>query len=335
LLGCILSILGLLATVIGLAVFRKIRSAITNKVHIGLSVSLLVSYLVLLIGLDRTESDGGCYFFAILLHFCFLSAFCWMLCEAANLYLRLVMVFSEYNRLFLKFTLFSVIVPALIVVITIIVEFGAGKQAYLPTEEASGFTTSCWLDHEARMAAFMLPLLLMLCFNFVVFILVMKVLFTNKKSDKSSFLPRIRSAICVSTLIGLTWIVGVLALGEASFGVNVIFTILNSTQGALIFYLYCFAKSDVVSTWKSSFKKSFSSTSGASKDKSGISSSSMVHPSKTQSTSVAMTSTTLNGNNHDNVYTNISSLRLPPLNEMILRDKFNQTTRQASLQKLI
>ena len=56
----------------------------------------------------------------------------------------------------------------------------------------------------------------------------------------------------------------------------------------------------------SSFHRCFNSFSST-VDKSGISSSSMVHPSKTQSTSVAMQSTTLkNGNNHDNVYTNVS-----------------------------
>ena len=41
---------------------------------------------------------------------------------------------------------------------------------------------------------------------------------------------RLRSAVAVSTLIGLSWIVGFFALGEASFVVNVIFAVCNSVQ---------------------------------------------------------------------------------------------------------
>ena len=110
--GCTLSIIGLLATIIGLAVFklvstifhiipcsewyfwffvyesvnvfnkiiktyrwqfineyfwlqhyhemrfRQIRSVLTNRVHIGLSTSLLFAYIFLLIGPDLVEEEG-------------------------------------------------------------------------------------------------------------------------------------------------------------------------------------------------------------------------------------------------------------------------------------
>ena len=46
----------------------------------------------------------------------------------------------------------------------------------------------------------------------------------------SLLIYRLRSAVAVSTLIGLSWIVGFFALGEASFVVNVIFAVCNSVQ---------------------------------------------------------------------------------------------------------
>ncbi|KAL5251874.1 hypothetical protein ACHWQZ_G014876 [Mnemiopsis leidyi] len=258
--GCTLSIIGLLATIIGLAVFKQIRSVLTNRVHIGLSTSLLFAYIFLLIGPDLVEDEGVCYFFSILTHFCFLSAFCWMLCEAVNLYLRLVVVFESYSRMFLKFSIFSSVTPLVIVLITTIVEFAGEKGAYIVEDRASGVRVVCWLDHKARMAAFLLPLLLILCANFVVFIMVMRVLFGNKKSatasNKTHWLARLRSAVAVSTLIGLSWILGFFALGEASFGINIIFALCNSLQGVLICYLYCFAKTDVMTKWRSTIQSS-------------------------------------------------------------------------------
>ena len=42
--------------------------------------------------------QGGCAFVAALLHYLFLAAFCWMLCEGVMLYLMLVVVFSKLSK---------------------------------------------------------------------------------------------------------------------------------------------------------------------------------------------------------------------------------------------
>lgn len=39
-------------------IFRQIRSVLTNRVHIGLSISLLIAYLALLIGPERVDDEG-------------------------------------------------------------------------------------------------------------------------------------------------------------------------------------------------------------------------------------------------------------------------------------
>jgi len=56
----------------------------------------------LLCYLSCCHVQGGCVFVAVLLHYFFMSAFCWMLCEGVILYLMLVVVFNNRfnNRLF-------------------------------------------------------------------------------------------------------------------------------------------------------------------------------------------------------------------------------------------
>jgi len=43
-------------------------------------------------------SQGACVFIAAVLHYLFLSVFCWMLCEGIMLYLMLVVVFSKLSK---------------------------------------------------------------------------------------------------------------------------------------------------------------------------------------------------------------------------------------------
>ena len=47
---------------------------------------------------SSTIMQGGCAFVAALLHYFFLAAFCWMLCEGVMLYLKLVVVFSNLSK---------------------------------------------------------------------------------------------------------------------------------------------------------------------------------------------------------------------------------------------
>ena len=52
----------------------------------------------------------------------------------------------------------------------------------------------------------------------------------NKQLSLKITLSRLRDAVAVSTLIGLSWVFGFFALGEATFAINVIFTVCNSFQ---------------------------------------------------------------------------------------------------------
>ena len=69
----------------------------------------------------------SCRIVAALLHYFFLSAFCWMLCEAIMMYLLVIVVFSQIAK---KWALYFIIgwgVPLIIVCIT----FGAFYDGYV------------------------------------------------------------------------------------------------------------------------------------------------------------------------------------------------------------
>ncbi|EDV29091.1 uncharacterized protein TRIADDRAFT_52615 [Trichoplax adhaerens] len=63
--------------------------------HLNLSLTLLLANLLLLTGLDKVNSTNFCIAVAFTLHFLFLSAFMWMLMEAANIYFMVNDVFSN------------------------------------------------------------------------------------------------------------------------------------------------------------------------------------------------------------------------------------------------
>ena len=58
-----------------------------------------------------------------------------------------------------------------------------------------------------------------------------------------------RIAFAVSTLLGITWVFGFLAVGDLQEAFQYLFTIFNSIQGLLIFIFYTFLNPDARKCW--------------------------------------------------------------------------------------
>ena len=104
-------------------------------------------------------------------------------------------------------------------------------------------------------AAFLGPILLILAFNAVMFIVVIAVIIKHtvkrsidhkKKTDSIQLMINITS---VFVLFGLTWIFGALTIMKAAPTFQIVFTILNSFQGFLIFIFFCVLKKEIRSSW--------------------------------------------------------------------------------------
>ena len=118
----------------------------------------------------------------------------------------------------------------------------------------------CFIGNTATFfAAFLGPIMAVVVFNCVIFVMVIIVLIRHKRRSKQSGLKSsegggsiIRLMISVTgimSLFGLTWIFGALTVDKASLAFQVIFVILNSLQGFFIFLFLCVSGRDARELW--------------------------------------------------------------------------------------
>ncbi|XP_065832839.1 adhesion G-protein coupled receptor G6-like isoform X2 [Oscarella lobularis] len=333
--GCALSILGLLVTLVCLPILkcrRKNRNPMLNSTHIifNFCISLLLSLIVFLtIRPAASSSYGGCTTTALLLHFFLMSTFLWTLMEGISMYRDFVIAIgvNTSSETFLKVAYFvSYGIPALIVAVLLSIQL-ATKSTSSAEPSIANYTTNvstateyeyfsgdyyiydtstlydyyndddapttisanvtqggveiygsidvfrdddtiekdvsyCWVKNNGVfLGTFAIPALIIVIFNLSITIRIYFVLKrsakmkTKTRKARSQEKSRARAMILVSSLLGLTWLFGVLTLVDfqsflpkatspnsavCSLGTtfHYIFAILNSLQGFCILLFY-------------------------------------------------------------------------------------------------
>ena len=95
------------------------------KIHRQLALSLLLTDITFLIGVDRQavpSPDGLCTTFAAVLHYLLLVTFTWMLIEGVHLFIMLVVVFFS-KKIYIVYYCLGWGLPLIIVGITLGVRF--------------------------------------------------------------------------------------------------------------------------------------------------------------------------------------------------------------------
>ncbi|XP_021363177.1 plexin-B2-like isoform X2 [Mizuhopecten yessoensis] len=251
--GCGLSVLGLVMTIVTFCVIRKLRGTNPSKILMNLCVALISTNSIFLVGQQQYVLDHstGCQIVACLQHFFLLSAMAWMVVEAFYMYLALVKIIPMHiSKFLLKCCVLGWGVPLIIVALTM----GINNQHYgLQPGEI------CWLDRTPLYVAFVAPVMLMVVINGVVFVLVARQLLGVHSGNlsithKASTLTRLRRAVAVLILLGLTWVFAVFAFeGAGGLVFQYLFIILNSLQGLLIFIFYCVLNKDTRDNWMKKF----------------------------------------------------------------------------------
>lgn len=67
-------------------VFSQLRSVQINQIHINLCISLLLMYVMFLVGVERRDSKIGCVTTAAFLHYFILVSWCWMCIESFTMH---------------------------------------------------------------------------------------------------------------------------------------------------------------------------------------------------------------------------------------------------------
>ncbi|XP_051870114.1 adhesion G-protein coupled receptor G7 isoform X2 [Pristis pectinata] len=272
--GCGFSIAGLSITIAFQIITRQARKASLTWVTVSLCTSMLMANLIFVFGINNPnalneksaantteniilpsdQSDPPevylCTAAAAILHYFLMATFTWSALYGAQMYVLLVHVFKPLPRHFLIWI--SVVgwgFPAVIVVITLATTYKADNALNYRQEEF------CWLAgldlhgnldlSKPMLWGFLIPVGILLIFNFVMFVLVTRlVLFKDHgtcSAKEATSAKKMMGSLSVATVLCLTWSMGYLTLikhDEVQIILSYIFCALNATQGLQIFILF-------------------------------------------------------------------------------------------------
>ncbi|XP_062510794.1 adhesion G-protein coupled receptor D1-like isoform X2 [Corticium candelabrum] len=232
--GCGISLVCMVLALICLIYFRSDLYPQKNFVNINFLIALTLAVTFFLAGIDQSSNPAACKAMAIIMHYLFLAAFCWMLCEGILLYLMIVVIFDGGKTYYWHFLALGWGIPAVVVAISV----GIKHDDY-------GSYNYCFLTHhDGLIYAFIAPMIAIILANFVIFVIVLKIVIESKgKSDmrgrKQVIKASLKAIAVLLPILGLTWIIGVFAVDSLSVPLAYIFTIFNSLQGLFFFIFHC------------------------------------------------------------------------------------------------
>ncbi|XP_055886850.1 adhesion G protein-coupled receptor E5-like isoform X2 [Biomphalaria glabrata] len=230
--GCSVSILCLIITiVVYLYLWRYVKSE-RSVLLVNLCVCMLISYLVFLVGIDKTNDQNLCQFIAIFLHYSLLCVFFNFLSQGLALY-KYIFNMSGQPRMEILLSV-TYMTPLLIVGVTALVN------------KAEGYGTSnyCWLSvNKGFIWSFLGPVILILLVNSAVLSVIIKTIQSTRAMSDKTHAERAQSAartiMVLTPLFGLTWTFGLLSLLTDLLPIQYLFVMFNTFQGLFICVIYC------------------------------------------------------------------------------------------------
>ncbi|KAJ7361933.1 hypothetical protein OS493_014580 [Desmophyllum pertusum] len=249
--GLTLSIIGIILTIISYAVLTDVHQPL-SQIRVSLAGSLGAGQIIFLAGVDQTNNTGVCVTVAALMQYFLMAAFCWMLVEGIYLYFFVVKVYNINNKMSI-YHVMSWGVPAVVVAISLSIAAGEeGIQSFVSNKY-------CWMSSANRLIWIFAAFVVMVeVFNLLILVRVIKEMTTMQPTgDKHAQQIRIgiRACVVMIPLLGVTWLFGLVSPLHKAF--VYIFTILNSTQGFLIFLLHCVRHSQIRERFKARINRIF------------------------------------------------------------------------------
>ena len=253
--GCSLSILGSIAVLLTYSIFSELQT-FPGLVLMNLCVPIFATNSLFIIGgpvIQYHPLKQICSTLAIVLHYFYLSQFSWMgifSFEMTKTFYKARKLVQDSRQEKCKYLAIYLtigwIFPLVISTITIIVNFTTDGLV-LYGVNSQGQIAGCWINHyQSFIIAFVLPLVLSLSCNLILFIITTVLLWRaykdQAKVDKSNIFTMVRVWLAIFTITGLTWIFGFLAILHDLSWMWYLFVIFNSTQGFSIFLTFIFTK---------------------------------------------------------------------------------------------
>nr|XP_040022978.1 adhesion G-protein coupled receptor G1-like isoform X2 [Gasterosteus aculeatus aculeatus] len=239
--GCSLSLVALVITVVLFVTNRKVRADVSMKVHINLVIALILLNLHFLPSqwVAAWSSTGLCLYAALSLHYSLLATFSWMALEGFHLYLLLVRVFNIYiRRYLLKLSLVGWGVPALIVSLVVTIDKGWYGRVALDNSTSE----ICYIvNPTVKMVTSLGVFGLVFVFNMIMLVVTVRRILGLCQSKEFGQRERHKAkrGVCtllgVTTLLGITWGLVFFSFGYLTTPGLYLFCILNPLQGFFIF----------------------------------------------------------------------------------------------------
>jgi hypothetical protein len=241
-------VLSITASLVTLAVYIMFPQQLLNtpgKNVMCLTIALAVSQVLFLVASEVVSLHYLCVTFAILMHYFFLSSFCWMNVIAFDLWVTFSHKFvsvrhqSSKTRRFIYYSLYAWCLPLIIVAVADILNFvdfdGKSTNSFVPNY-GKGI---CWItSRNALLLFFAGPLAIFKVFDFISFGFTAYHItrartqgtFARKGTSASTFIINLR----LSIVMGLTWAFAFLANFTNNTILWYLFIICNTLQGLFI-----------------------------------------------------------------------------------------------------
>ena len=262
--GCSLSVLGTFIVLVTHGLFRE-RLTLSGFVLINVSTTILVTSLLFIVGgsaLERFPTRRLCESLAIVLHFFYLSHFFWMSVFSCEIFRSLYKTTKKLaidspkriRQLLLLYTFIGWCLPLIVNLTSVLLNFTTKNFIHYGVDKNGELR--CWSNHlESLLIAFLLPLLLSLSCNTVMFFLITILLckaLRNRaklKQTTSKNVALFRIWLAVFSTTGITWIFGLVSIISGTDWAWYLFVIFTSTQGMAVCIAFLFTQRTLKSYW--------------------------------------------------------------------------------------
>lgn len=213
----------------------------------SLSLSLLMAYICFLI-VALVNTGSSCPYFGLSIYYFFLTSFFWMNAIAFDVWRSFRVVMRELRisshkvpwRRFLLYSLYSWTIPGILTLLVKVLD----SSDLLSEELRPSFGDQyCWFgQRKALLIFFAMPLIIVMILNAVFFLdvsyVISRATLKTSRSHETTLKKRFFMFMKLALIMGLTWIVGLVA----GYADNVIlwymFVILNTLQGLFILVVF-------------------------------------------------------------------------------------------------
>ena len=230
--------------------FPQLRNT-PGKILMCLIVSLFLAQLFFLVSPHLEGDRTVCMVSAIIVHFFYMAAFCWMNVIALDLWITFSNQFitagsNETSKRFIYFSLYAWVVPSIIVTFSVIID-NVNIDSDLKNFKPKYGDGACWMtSRNGVLLLFAGPLALFKIFDIIAFVNTARHIY---KAKKHGSVARQSNDSCIfwinlklSLVMGLTWVFAFVANFANETFIWYLFIVFNALQGVFIAVTFIFTR---------------------------------------------------------------------------------------------